>query len=453
MARYVVKLGSSIVAEDSGALRPAVLARVCDQVAARHAAGDDVVVVTSGAIARGIQLMGLSPRPTAIEDLQAASAVGQGKLYRVYDELLRERGVTSAQVLLTFFDMSARTHYLNARQTLRRLLDWSVVPVINENDTTTTDEISFGDNDFLAAQVAILIGADLLVLLTDIDGLFTADPRTDASAAAGRGGRRLRAPREPSTSATRTSPLGSGGMRSKVVAAEMATAAGIPAVICSGLDDAALGTVLDGGAAGTRFPAQQARYSSFKLWLRYAKPSHGTVVIDAGAARALREGGTSLLPVGIVEVRGGFDAGDAVHVAEGAAVIGKGISNYSADRAAPGHGPEERPGARGPAAGHGRGRAPRLLRLGVIGRWPPPPHRSRSTAARSPSCAWPPATPRGRSPRCPPAPRTPRCTRSPMRSRRGRRRSSRPTRATWRRAARTGSTPRCSIAWRSTRGA
>jgi glutamate 5-kinase len=126
--------------------------------------------------------MGLTPRPTAIEDLQAASAVGQGKLYRVYDELLRERGVTSAQVLLTFFDMSARTHYLNARQTLRRLLDWSVVPVINENDTTTTDEISFGDNDFLAAQVAILIGADLLVLLTDIEGLYTADPRTDPSA-------------------------------------------------------------------------------------------------------------------------------------------------------------------------------------------------------------------------------------------------------------------------------
>jgi glutamate 5-kinase len=320
MARYVVKLGSSIVAEDSGALRPAVLARVCDQVAARHAAGDDVVVVTSGAIARGIQVMGLSPRPTAIEDLQAASAVGQGKLYRVYDELLRERGVTSAQVLLTFFDMSARTHYLNARQTLRRLLDWSVVPVINENDTTTTDEISFGDNDFLAAQVAILIGADLLVLLTDIEGLYTADPRTDDAA-------RLVEEVDDFSSlgamdiGHTTSPLGSGGMRSKVVAAEMATAAGIPAVICSGLE---------GGAAGTRFPAQQARYSSFKLWLRYAKPSHGTVVIDAGAARALREGGTSLLPVGIVDVRGGFDAGDAVHVAEGAAVIGKGITNYSA---------------------------------------------------------------------------------------------------------------------------
>jgi glutamate 5-kinase len=329
MARFVVKLGSSVVAEDSGALRAEVLARVCDDVAVRHRVGDDVVMVTSGAIARGIQVMGLAVRPTAIEDLQAASAVGQGKLYRVYDELLRGRGMTSAQVLLTFFDMSARANYLNARQTLRRLLDWRVVPVINENDTTTTDDISFGDNDFLAAQVAILIGAELLVLLTDTDGLYTADPRADSSA---------RLVEEVTDSARldgveighATSPLGSGGMRSKVVAAEMATAAGIPAVICNGLDDSALRTVLDGGTTGTRFAAQEARYSSFKLWLRYAKPSQGTVIIDAGAARALREGGTSLLPVGIVDVRGGFDAGDAVHVAEGERMIGKGICNYSA---------------------------------------------------------------------------------------------------------------------------
>src|SRR3954447_15408717 len=221
MARYVVKLGSSIVAEDSGALRPAVLARVCDRVAARHAAGDDVVVVTSGAIARGIQVMGLSPRPTAIEDLQAASAVGQGKLYRVYDELLRERGVTSAQVLLTFFDMSARTHYLNARQTLTTLLEWRVLLVINENDTTATDEISFGDNDFLAAQVAVLVGADELVLLTDTDGLYTADPRLNPDARIVAEVRDFAVLDELQIGHT-TSPLGSGGMRSKVVAAEMA---------------------------------------------------------------------------------------------------------------------------------------------------------------------------------------------------------------------------------------
>ena len=329
MARLVIKLGSSIVARDDGSLRGDVLARVCAQAAACHAAGDDVVLITSGAIARGMEVMELAVRPRAIEDLQAASAVGQGKLFRVYDELLRERSITSAQVLLTFFDLSARSHYLNARRTLRRLLDWRVLPVINENDTTATDEISFGDNDFLAAQVAILIGASLVVLLTDTDGLFTADPSRDPAAT-------LVPEVDDPAELDRldighaTSPLGSGGMRSKVVAAEMASAAGIPAVICNGLDPGALPAVLAGGRAGTRFAAQAARYSSFKLWLRYAKPARGTVVVDAGAARALREGGTSLLPVGVVGVQGGFDAGDGVHIAEGEVVLGKGITNYSA---------------------------------------------------------------------------------------------------------------------------
>jgi glutamate 5-kinase len=330
MARLVVKLGSSIVADDDGVLRGAVLAHVCDQVAARHAEGDDVVLVTSGAIARGMEVMGLPMRPTAIEDLQAASAVGQGKLFRVYDELLRDRGVTSAQVLLTFFDMSARTHYLNARQTLSRLLAWRVVPVINENDTTTTDEISFGDNDFLAAQVAVLVGADRLVLLTSVDGVLTADPRRDPDARLVDEVTDFEALSALDIGHT-TSALGSGGMRSKVVAAEMATAAGIEAIVCNGLDRDALPAVLAGGRAGTRFPPRRTRYSSFKLWLKYAKPSHGTVVVDAGAARALREGGTSLLPVGVVDVFGGFDAGDAVQVRAGERVIGKGISNYSAD--------------------------------------------------------------------------------------------------------------------------
>src|SRR3954462_14241319 len=174
----VVKLGSSIVADDSGELRLSVVARICEEVAALHREGLDVVVVTSGAIARGRHGLEMGPRPAAIQDLQAASAVGQGRLYRTYDELLRERGIQTAQVLLTFFDMSARTHYLNARRTLHKLLDWRIVPVINENDTTTTDEISFGDNDFLAAQVAVLVAADLLLLLTDTEGVYTADPRT-----------------------------------------------------------------------------------------------------------------------------------------------------------------------------------------------------------------------------------------------------------------------------------
>src|SRR5215203_2164842 len=275
----VVKLGSSVVAQESGELRLSVVARVCEEVAELHRSGVDVVVVTSGAIARGVHLLELPVRKTEIAELQAASAVGQGRLYRTYDDLLREQGLQTAQVLLTFFDMSARTHYLNARRTLQTLVGWRVVPVINENDTTTTDEISFGDNDFLAAQVAVLLGAELLLLLTDTDGLYTA----------------------------------------------------IPTVIASGLVPGSLAPAWAGERLGTRFAPQAVRHSSFKLWLKYAKPTHGTLTVDAGAARALRDGGTSLLPVGIVDVAGQFDAGDAVEVREaGAGGIGKGIVNYSA---------------------------------------------------------------------------------------------------------------------------
>ncbi|HEX5310162.1 MAG TPA: glutamate 5-kinase [Solirubrobacteraceae bacterium] len=315
MKRVVIKLGSSIVADEDGELREQVLARICDVVADLHGQGKQVVIVSSGAIARGVRIMGLPARPGAVQELQAASAVGQGKLYRSYDELLRERKLTSAQVLLTFMDMSARAHYLNARQTLNTLLEWGVVPVINENDTTATDEISFGDNDFLAAQVAILTSADLLVLLTDIDGLYTADPRHDPDARLVHEVSDFEA-LEAIEVGHSTSPLGSGGMRSKVVAADMATAAGIRAVICNGVREGALEAVLAGQTVGTNFPPRVARYSSFKLWLRYAKPSHGTLVVDAGAARALLEEGTSLLPVGIVDVLGSFDAGDAVEIAE-----------------------------------------------------------------------------------------------------------------------------------------
>jgi glutamate 5-kinase len=325
----VVKLGSSIVAEDSGEMRLSVVSRIVEEVASLHRTGVDVVVITSGAIARGMHLLGLGARPASVEDLQAASAVGQGRLYRTYDELLRERGIQTAQVLLTFFDVSARTHYLNARATLRKLLDWRIVPVINENDTTTTDEISFGDNDFLAAQVAVLVAADVLVLLTDTEGVYTADPRTAA------GAELVAEVTDPETLRDlqighAASPLGSGGMRSKVVAAEMASAAGIASVIGSGLVPGVLARAWAGEPAGTRFAPQPVRQSSFKLWLKYAKPSHGTLTVDDGAARALREGGTSLLPVGIVGVEGAFDAGDAVEVRDRRSQIGKGICNYSA---------------------------------------------------------------------------------------------------------------------------
>jgi glutamate 5-kinase len=330
MAIVVVKLGSSVVADDAGEVRTELLAAVCDAVAALHAAGDEPIVVTSGAIARGMRLMDLPVRPRAMEELQASSAVGQGELYRHYDELLRARGLRSAQVLLTFFDISARTHYLNARHTLRKLLDWRVVPVINENDTTTTDDISFGDNDFLAAQVAILVGADRLVLLTDTGGLHTADPRSDPAA---RLVEEVGAVEELDSYeiGLSSSPLGSGGMRSKVVAAEMATAAGIPVAIASGVDRAEMERALAGESAGTRFQPQRGRVSSFKLWLRYAKPARGRLTVDAGAERALRERGTSLLPVGVVAVEGDFEAGDAVEVRCEDRLVGKGIAGYSAE--------------------------------------------------------------------------------------------------------------------------
>src|ERR1700759_1881686 len=235
MRRIVIKLGSSVVADSDGEPRMGVLRGVCDTLAGLHQAGEEAIVVTSGAIARGMRVMKLGQRPSSIGELQ------------------RERGVTSAQLLLTFFDMSARTHYLNARQTLEKLLEWRVLPVINENDTTATDEISFGDNDFLAAQVAVLVSADELILLTDIDGLYTADPRIYPDAKIVREVDDFGGLQELEIGHT-TSPLGSGGMRSKVVAADMATAAGIQTTICNGTRAEALRGVLAGAREGTRFP-------------------------------------------------------------------------------------------------------------------------------------------------------------------------------------------------------
>jgi glutamate 5-kinase len=326
----VVKLGSSIVAADDGELRVDVLDLVCAQVAELEQGGERVAMVTSGAIARGMRLMDLPARPRAMDELQAASAVGQGDLFRAYQSRLGDRGTRSAQVLLTAADIAARTNYLNARQTLRRLIEWGVVPVVNENDTTATDEISFGDNDFLAAQVAILLGARLLVLLSDVDGLYPSDPRTDPDAEliATVGDFSALAEMEIGD---RTSVFGSGGMRSKVAAAEMAAESGIPAVICNGTKEGTLLAAAAGeDATGTRFPARAGKESSFKLWLKYAKPTKGRLSVDEGAASVLRERGSSLLPVGIVGVEGSFDVGDAVEVAANGSIIGKGIVDYSA---------------------------------------------------------------------------------------------------------------------------
>ena len=325
----VVKLGSSIVADENGEVRDAVLDSVCAQVAELHHAGEDVAMVTSGAIALGWRLMELAQRPRTVDELQAASAVGQGSVFRAYESRLATRDVHAAQVLLTSYDLSVRMHYLNARQALRKLLEWRAVPVVNENDTTATDEITFGDNDFLSAQLALLLGARLLVLLTDTDGLYTADPARDPEA--------HRVPTVDEFAeldryeiGDRTSLYGSGGMRSKVAAAGMASAAGIPAAICDGTAAGSLLAAARGDDVGTRFAPHPERTPSFKLWLRHAKPARGRVVVDAGAARMLREGGSSLLPVGIVAAEGEFAAGDAVEVVCDGALVGKGIVNYSA---------------------------------------------------------------------------------------------------------------------------
>jgi glutamate 5-kinase len=328
----VVKLGSSIVAADDGELRADVLDSICEQVTAIKRGGEDVVLVTSGAIARGIRLLGLGDRPTNMDALQAASAVGQGDLFRAYEERLGAREVRAAQVLLTLSDVSERAHYLNARQTLQRLLRWNVVPIINENDTTSTDEVTFGDNDFLAALVAGLLQARLLVLLTNTDGVYSADPRLNPDAELiGEIGET----REIATiEVGETSQFGRGGMRSKITAARIASESGVPVVICNGTTPGTLAAAVDSGGVGTQVRATAGSSTPpYKLWLKYAKQPAGSLVVDEGAARVLRERGSSLLAVGIVESRGAFNPGDAVLVVDRDAPgtpIGKGISEFGA---------------------------------------------------------------------------------------------------------------------------
>jgi glutamate 5-kinase len=285
--------------------------------------------VTSGAIARGMRHLNLHSRPKSMDELQAASAVGQGDLFRAYESRLAEHGTQSAQVLLTAADINERSHYVNARRTLKRLIKWEVVPIVNENDTTATDEITFGDNDFLAAQVAILLEAELLVLLTDLEGLHTADPKIYPDA---RPIQRVEqfSELEELEIEDRTSVFGSGGMKSKIAAAEMASEAGIAAVICSGIAPKTLERAAGGEPVGTRFAPRGGRKPSFKLWLKYAKLTKGCIVIDPGAAEVLLDQGSSLLPVGVVEVEGHFGAGDAIDVMANGRLIGRGISEYSA---------------------------------------------------------------------------------------------------------------------------
>jgi glutamate 5-kinase len=320
----VVKLGSSIVAADDGELRADVLDSVCAQVSALEQEGERVVMVTSGAIARGMRLLEMEVRPRAMDELQAASAVGQGNLFRAYEDRLAAGGTRAAQVLLTAADIAARTNYLNARQTLRRLIEWGVVPVVNENDTTATDEITFGDNDALAAQVAVLVRARLLVLLTEVEGVYSRAPGTPGAQLITEG------------AATRDAVLGDaasfgkGGMRSKVLAAEMAAAAGIQAVIAGGASPVVLGPLLAGESRGTVFEPGGREASAFKLWLRFGKPVVGHLHVDAGARRAVVEDGASLLAIGVERSEGRFEPGDAVElVGPDGIPFAKGISGVA----------------------------------------------------------------------------------------------------------------------------
>ncbi len=324
----VVKLGSSTVADDRLRLRRRLLAGVVADIAELVHGGRRVVLVSSGAIACGQHVLGIDERPRLVPELQAASAVGQGRLFAHYERLFGDHELTAAQVLLTSEDFNRRSSYVNARNTLRRLLSWGVVPVANENDTTATDEIRFGDIDVLAAQIAIMLRADHLVLLTDQEGLFTKDPRKHGEAALVR---RVTEPRElTALEVGAASRRGAGGMRGKTAAALMAAAANVRTVIADGSRPGVLASIARGEEVGTLVLPRPTNASAFKLWLRYAKPVRGTLEVDAGAARALAQGGSSLLPVGVAAVHGTFAAGDAVAVVDpGGHEVARGLSTMS----------------------------------------------------------------------------------------------------------------------------
>jgi len=330
----VAKIGTSSITDDEGLIDESAVASFCGQVAELRSSGHPVVAVTSGAIAAGLPALGMGGdrRPRDAVTLQAASAVGQSRLLRVYDRCLGDHGLVGGQVLLAPFDFFSRQQYLHARSTLQRILDLGVVPVVNENDAIADDEIRFGDNDRLAALVSHLLGAEVLVLLTDTAGLLTADPRLDAGASlieeivefdhvvqASAGGA--------------GSARGSGGMASKLTAARIASWAGVRTVIA---DASRPGVLADAVAAtpgvGTTVRPRPQRLAARKLWIAFAVPSQGTVVVDEGAVHALIARGTSLLAAGVVGMSGAFNVQDPVEVAgPDGAVFAKGLVRYGAE--------------------------------------------------------------------------------------------------------------------------
>jgi glutamate 5-kinase len=326
----VVKVGTSSLTDDHGAIRPEAIGKLCHEVADVRASGHRVVVVTSGAVAAGVAALGLSQRPTDIGVLQALSAVGQSRLMAVYNASLAERGLVGAQVLLVPHDFFDRRQYLHARETLARLLELGVVPIINENDAIANDELRFGDNDRLAALVAQSIAADRLVLLTDMAGLFTADPRLDPTATL------VEVVEESDDLAVQVggagSARGSGGMASKLAAARMASWSGVTAVIARADRPDVLADAVDGViGVGTIFRPQQRRLSARKLWIAFAVAAAGRVVVDDGARSAVCEHGRSLLAAGVRDVVGEFGEADAVEiVGPDGAVFARGLSALSA---------------------------------------------------------------------------------------------------------------------------
>lgn len=327
--RLVVKVGTSSIVDPAGHPDEARLSTLCDGIAGAHRAGIDMILVSSGAIAAGLQPLGLTSRPTDIPSLQAAAAVGQGRLLQRYSALLAERGLVCAQMLLTQHDFVHRQQYLNARNTLDRLLALGAIPIVNENDTVATDEIRFGDNDRLAALVANLARAKLLALLTDARGLHSEDPRNNPDAPLLEEVDRI-TPELERTAGGRGTDVSTGGMASKIAAAWVATFSGVGVVVAS-VDEASLDRLISGHNVGTYFHPHPTRASARRLWIAFAQPPKGTIVVDNGARKAMTQSNKSLLAVGVVDVEGSFEAGSTVDVREqNNEVFARGLVRYDA---------------------------------------------------------------------------------------------------------------------------
>lgn len=327
MTRIVVKVGSSSLTTANGGIDPARVSRLVDAVAAARLTGVEVVLVSSGAIAAGLAPLGLRRRPKALPAQQAAASVGQGLLVHRYTEEFARHKLVAGQVLLTLDDVTRRSHYRNAYQTFAKLLDLGVVPIVNENDTVATTEIRFGDNDRLAALVAHLVHADLLVLLSDVDGLYDGVPTNPASALIT--DVHDLAELDGITFGKSGSGIGTGGMQTKIEAASIATAAGIPVVVTSAEQATA---ALSQQRVGTRFHVTGRRRPTRLLWLQHATEAKGALVLDAGAVRAVCERDASLLPAGVTAVRGAFVAGDPVDLlGPDGTRVARGLVNYDAD--------------------------------------------------------------------------------------------------------------------------